>query len=93
MIVSLVTPRAVAPPLSPPFQATQGGEYAVFPSCFVPPEQDDATWVRFLRALRKAGYDGVISIEHEDPRYDGEEGTSRSAAGLTRALSQMAEAA
>jgi sugar phosphate isomerase/epimerase len=55
--------------------------------------QDDATWVRFLKALRKAGYDGVISIEHEDPRYGGEEGTSRSAAGLNRALAQMAEAA
>jgi sugar phosphate isomerase/epimerase len=49
--------------------------------------------VRFLKALRKAGYDGVISIEHEDPRYDGEEGTRRSAAGLTRALAQLAEAA
>ena len=46
-----------------------------------------------LKALRKAGYDGVISIEHEDPRYGGEEGTSRSAAGLSRALAQMAEAA
>ena len=28
--------------------------------------------------MRKAGYDDVISIEHEDPRYDGEEGTQRS---------------
>jgi len=54
---------------------------------------DDATWVRLLRALRKAGYDGVISIEHEDPRYDGEEGTKRSIAGLQRALAQLAAAA
>ncbi len=39
----------------------------------------------------KAGYDGVISIEHEDPRHDGEEGTSR----LRRrpAIAQLAEAA
>jgi sugar phosphate isomerase/epimerase len=54
---------------------------------------DDATWVRLLRALRASGYDGVISIEHEDPRYDGEEGTKRSMAGLQRALAQLAAAA
>jgi len=49
--------------------------------------------VRLLRAVRAAGYDGVISIEHEDPRYDGEEGTKRSIAGLHRALAQLAQAA
>jgi sugar phosphate isomerase/epimerase len=49
--------------------------------------------VRLLRALRAGGYDGVISIEHEDPRYDGEEGTKRSMAGLQRALAQLAVAA
>ena len=54
---------------------------------------DDATWVRLLRAVRAGGYDGVISIEHEDPRYDGEEGTTRSIAGLHRALAQLAQAA
>ena len=50
---------------------------------------DDATWTALIRALRKAGYDGVISIEHEDPRYDGEEGTKRSLAGLQRALKPL----
>ena len=54
---------------------------------------DDATWTRLLRAVRAAGYDGVISIEHEDPRYDGEEGTKRSLAGLQRALAPLAAAA
>jgi len=54
---------------------------------------DDATWARLLRAVRAAGYDGVISIEHEDPRYDGEEGTKRSLAGLLRALARLAGAA
>jgi len=54
---------------------------------------DDATWARLLRAARAAGYDGVISIEHEDPRYGGEEGTTRSMAGLNRALAQLAAAA
>jgi len=50
---------------------------------------DDDTWVGLLRTLRKAGYDGVISIEHEDPRYDGEEGTQRSLTGLRRLLAQL----
>ncbi len=45
---------------------------------------DDATWAALIAALRTAGYDDVISIEHEDPRYDGEEGTTRSLAGLQR---------
>ena len=54
---------------------------------------DDATWVRLLRALRAGGYDGVISIEHEDPRYDGEEGTQRSIEGLRRALGRLEAAA
>ena len=47
---------------------------------------DDATWTALIAALLRAGYDDVISIEHEDPRYGGEEGTSRSLAGLQRAL-------
>jgi len=55
--------------------------------------RDDKSWATLLRAVRKAGYDGVISIEHEDPRYDGEEGTGRSHAGLQRALRLLQEAA
>ena len=50
---------------------------------------DDATWIKLFRAMRAAGYDGVVSIEHEDPRYDGEEGTRRSIAGLQRILAQL----
>jgi sugar phosphate isomerase/epimerase len=53
--------------------------------------RDVAAWAVLLSAVRKAGYDGVISIEHEDPPYDGEEGASRSLAGLRRALSQLEE--
>jgi sugar phosphate isomerase/epimerase len=48
---------------------------------------DVHTWARLLAALRRAGYDGVVSIEHEDPRYDGEEGTARSLDGLRKVLS------
>jgi sugar phosphate isomerase/epimerase len=55
--------------------------------------RDDKAWATLLGAVRKAGYDDVISIEHEDPRYDGEEGTRRSLAGLQRALGQLKEAA
>jgi sugar phosphate isomerase/epimerase len=50
---------------------------------------DDQTWLALFGALRAAGYDGVISIEHEDPRYDGEEGTERSIKGLRRILKQL----
>jgi sugar phosphate isomerase/epimerase len=50
---------------------------------------DVNTWRRLLGSLRHAGYDGVISIEHEDPRYDGEEGTTRSLDGLRRVLSSV----
>jgi len=50
---------------------------------------DDATWTALIAALQKAGYDDVVSIEHEDPRYDGEEGTRRSLDGLTRAMAPL----
>ena len=55
--------------------------------------RDVAAWTALINAVRKAGYDDVISIEHEDPRYDGEEGTARSLAGLRRALGQQQRAA
>ena len=61
--------------------------------CPVGEGHDDATWAALLAAVRRAGYDGVISIEHEDPRYDGPEGTERSRAGLGRALGRLAQAA
>lgn len=30
-------------------------------------------WVKFINKLKENGYDGVISIEHEDPLYEGSE--------------------
>lgn len=44
-------------------------------------------WTRLLGALRSAGYDGPISIEHEDPELGPEEGVEASLAGLRAALS------
>lgn len=52
-----------------------------------------ATWTALVGALRAAGYDDVISIEHEDPRYEGEEGTRRSMEGLRVALREREAAA
>ncbi len=65
----------------PPDPATSTWHFAA-----VGEGHDDATWTTLLSTLRAAGYDGVVSIEHEDPRYDGEEGVERSLAGLRRAL-------
>ena len=50
---------------------------------------DDATWTALLAAIRAAGHDGTVSIEHEDPRYGGAEGVERSLAGLRRALAAL----
>jgi sugar phosphate isomerase/epimerase len=43
-------------------------------------------WSAFARALRQAGYDGVLSIEHEDPLLSREEGLARAVATLHDAL-------
>ena len=47
-------------------------------------------WSRLLAALRSAGYDGDVSIEHEDPRVDAEEGIRESHAALRAALAEVA---
>ena len=43
-------------------------------------------WKRFVGALRLAGYDGVISIEHEDPLASTDEGIDRAIATLRAAI-------
>ena len=35
------------------------------------PSQGDIDWSRFTSALHEIGYDGVLSIEHEDPVWSG----------------------
>ena len=47
---------------------------------------DIAAWAELLAALRAAGYDGDLSIEHEDPRMGPDEGIETSLAGLRAAL-------
>jgi sugar phosphate isomerase/epimerase len=54
--------------------------------CAVGEGRPDAEWEALLAALRDAGYDGVVSIEQEDPRYEPEDGVERSLGGLRRAL-------
>jgi sugar phosphate isomerase/epimerase len=43
-------------------------------------------WRALVRALGEAGYDGVLSIEHEDPLLPREEGLERAVATLRHAL-------
>ena len=47
-------------------------------------------WARLLSALASTGYDGDVSIEHEDPRVDAEQGIRESHAVLREALAGVA---
>lgn len=44
---------------------------------YVTPGYGDVKWGRCIRGLRAAGYDGVLSIEHEDPAFGPEEAIVR----------------
>ena len=46
-------------------------------------------WAKLLRALNDAGYDDVVSIEHEDPNLDAEAGIEASLQGLQSALALL----
>ena len=54
--------------------------------CAVGEGRPPAAWTSLLTTLSRAGYDGVVSVEHEDPRYAAEEGIERSLAALRRAM-------
>lgn len=38
------------------------------------PGQGDIDWNKFVTALHDIGYDGILSIEHEDPVWSGDDG-------------------
>jgi sugar phosphate isomerase/epimerase len=46
----------------------------------------DASWASLVAGLADAGYDGVVSVEHEDPLLGPEEGIEASLAALARVL-------
>jgi sugar phosphate isomerase/epimerase len=50
-------------------------------------------WAGLLGALRSAGYDGDVSIEHEDPRLTAEAGIEASRDALVEALTRAVAAA
>jgi sugar phosphate isomerase/epimerase len=60
--------------------------------CAVGTGRPTAEWTTFLDALGDAGYDGPVSIEHEDPNLTSEAGVEASLAGLRAALGQEAAA-
>ncbi len=47
---------------------------------------DEAFWRDFVATLRRIGYDGTISIEHEDPLMSVNEGLQRAVEVLRRAI-------
>ena len=49
-----------------------------------------ATWQAIVAALRGVGYDGVLSLEHEDPLLGKDEGVARGVAALRDALAATA---
>jgi sugar phosphate isomerase/epimerase len=50
---------------------------------------DVQTWSRLIGALRAAGHDSVMSIEHEDPRLSPEVCIERSVRCLTEAFALL----
>jgi len=48
--------------------------------------KDESWWRAFVAALAAAGYDGVLSIEHEDPAMSAEEGVEKSVELLRRVI-------
>ncbi len=53
---------------------------------------DEAWWRGFVDTLADVGYDGVLSIEHEDPAMSAVEGVEKSVALLRRVLGARASA-
>jgi sugar phosphate isomerase/epimerase len=54
---------------------------------------DEAWWREFIAALGEAGYDGVLSIEHEDPAMSAEEGVEKSVTMLRNVIGSRSQRA
>jgi sugar phosphate isomerase/epimerase len=52
---------------------------------------DESWWQTFVDTLAGAGYDGVLSIEHEDPAMSAVEGVEESVALLRRVITKRPE--
>jgi sugar phosphate isomerase/epimerase len=76
-----VARRGVLDHTFPPDAATSSWHFSA-----VGDGHDLATWTSLLAALRSAGHDGVVSIEHEDPSLAPEECIARSVRTLCAAL-------
>ena len=61
--------------------------------CAVGAGHGTAAWTELLSALRDAGHDGAVSIEHEDRRLDPEAGIEVSLDGLRAALAAVEQPA
>ena len=51
---------------------------------YVIPGFGEIDWGRFILALREIGYDGVISVEHEDRAFSHEEGFEKALTHLSQ---------
>jgi sugar phosphate isomerase/epimerase len=78
-----VAVRGVLDHTFPPDPATSSWHFSA-----VGDGHDTATWTGLLAALRDAGHDGVVSIEHEDPSLSPQECIARSARTLSEALTE-----
>ena len=54
----------------------------------VMPGRGSVDFSKWIKALKSAGYDGVISIEHEDPDFEGS--LDKVVAGLKTAIAHLA---
>lgn len=54
--------------------------------CTVGQGHGEPFWSKLIVALRRAGYDGVLSVEHEDPLVGRDEGLAHAVAALERSL-------
>lgn len=73
------------------FRWPTGDDTAPWDFCAVGHGRPIAEWVKLIDALATAGYDGPISIEHEDPKLSSEAGVEASLAGLREAIAADAE--